>query len=333
MDFDPRHFLIKDRATFSQGIPRPGTCTFDLNATPEEIFAVMGKSPAPFMKRTKQGVYIELQPRDVHVSIDAGRACAGVGTPEEEYMELDHLQMVNFGVGFHVPRVANTDEPEQVAINLQLILHEPGEALPFVLVEMYRYKDNSANIQIETLSGIQVQEPITTHGAFVEFQADQRANRFRILFDGVEKWSTTYRAKVSPRFAVGVRAGTKIRIADSARIMLVTAPEQFSFKVPRPWRSICERPRELPAPPADHLGAPLGIFGRGRIFAGVEETRIFVGVQDSLGSPLTLFSKRVMSAEVLMTQNPEYLLSESLGRELQIVGRGTIQSEIKKVIE
>jgi|SRR5699024_2950180 len=238
---EPRHIFIKNRATYSQGIPRPGTCTFDLDASPEEIFAVMEKAPAPFMKRTKQGVYIELQPRDVHVSIDAGMACKGVGTPEEEYMELDHLQMVNFGVGFHVPRVANTDEPEQVAINLQLILHEPGEALPFVLVEMYRYKDNSANIQIETLSGIQVQEPVTTHGAFVEFQADQRAGRFRILFDGVEKWSTTYRAKVSPRFVVGVRAGTKIRIADSARIMLVTAPEQFSFKVPNPWRSICER--------------------------------------------------------------------------------------------
>src|SRR5690625_291680 len=261
MDFDPRHFLIKDRATFSQGIPRPGTCTFDLNATPEEIFAVMGKAPAPFMKRTKQGVYIELQPRDVHVSIDAGRACKGVGTPEEEYMELDHLQMVNFGVGFHVPRVANTDEPERVAINLQLILHEPGEALPFVLVEMCRYKDNSANIQIETLSGIQVQEPITTHGAFVEFQADQRAGRFRILFDGVEKWSTTYRAKVSPRVAVGVRAGTKIRIADSARIMLVTAPEQFSFKVPNPWRSICERPWDLPPVPEETLekGFALGL--------------------------------------------------------------------------
>src|SRR5690625_956795 len=253
MDFDPRHFLIKDRATFSQGIPRPGTCTFGLNATPEAIFAVLGNAPAPFMKRTKQGVYIALQPRDVHVSIDAGRACKGVGTPEEEYMELDHLQMVNFGVGFHVPRVANTDEPERVAINLQLILHEPGEALPFVLVEMYRYKDNSANIQIETLSGIQVQEPITTHGAFVEFQADQRAGRFRILVDGVEKWSTTYRAKVSPRFAVGVRAGTKIRIADSARIMLVTAPEQFSFKVPNPWRSICERPWELPALPKSYV--------------------------------------------------------------------------------
>src|SRR5699024_4941945 len=172
---EPRHIFIKNRATSAEVIPTPGTCTFDLNATPEETFAVMGNAAAPFMKRTKQGVYIELQPRDVHVSIDAGRACAGVGTPEEEYMELDHLQMVNFGVGFHVPRVANTDEPEQVAINLQLILHEPGEALPFVIVEMYRYKDNSANIQIETLSGIQVQEPVTTHCAFVEYQTDKRA--------------------------------------------------------------------------------------------------------------------------------------------------------------
>lgn len=276
---EPRHVFIKNRATYSQGIPRPGTCTFDLNASPEEIFAVMGKAPAPFMKRTKQGVYIELQPRDVHVSIDAGRACAGVGTPEEEYMELDHLQMVNFGVGFHVPRVANTDEPGQVAINLQLILHEPGEALPFVIVEMYRYKDNSANIQIETLSGIQVQEPITTHGAFVEFQADQRAGRFRILFDGVEKWSTTYRAKVSPRFAVGVRAGTKIRIADSARIMLVTAPEQFSFKVPNPWRSICERPRELPALPEDRNGA-VGLFAAPPV-GGSAEDKISANLTDS----------------------------------------------------
>lgn len=279
---EPRHVFIKNRATYSQGIPRPGTCTFDLNATPEEIFAVMGKAPAPFMKRTKQGVYIELQPRDVHVSIDAGRACAGVGTPEEEYMELDHLQMVNFGVGFHVPRVANTDEPEQVAVNLQLILHEPGEALPFVLVEMYRYKDNSANIQIETLSGIQVQEPVTTHGAFVEFQADQRAGRFRILFDGVEKWSTTYRAKVSPRFAVGVRAGTKIRIADSARIMLVTAPEQFSFKVPNPWRSICERPLEFPALPTDHLGA-VGLFAAPPV-GGSAEDKITANLSDSFGA-------------------------------------------------
>ena len=292
---EPRHVFIKNRATYSQGIPRPGTCTFDLNASPEEIFAVMGKAPAPFMKRTKQGVYIELQPRDVHVSIDAGRACAGVGTPEEGYMELDHLQMVNFGVGFHVPRVANTDEPEQVAINLQLILHEPGEALPFVLVEMYRYKDNSANIQIEKMSGIQVQEPITTHGAFVEFQADQRANRFRILFDGVEKWSTSYRAKVSPRFAVGVRAGTKIRIADSARIMLVTAPEQFSFKVPNPWRSACERPLEFPDVPSDFLGRARLLVGP--LSASSQESTLAARSEDWMGAvglgvgPLTATSR------------------------------------------
>lgn len=326
---EPRHVFIKNRATYSQGIPRPGTCTFDLNATPEEIFAVMGKAPAPFMKRTKQGVYIELQPRDVHVSIDAGRACAGVGTPEEEYMELDHLQMVNFGVGFHVPRVANTDEPEQVAINLQLILHEPGEALPFVLVEMYRFKDNSANIQIETLSGIQVQEPITTHGAFVEFQADQRANRFRILFDGVEKWSTTYRAKVSPRFTVGVRAGTKIRIADSARIMLVTAPEQFSYKVPDPWRSICQRPRALPDFPADFTPAALSM-GTGPLFGRVEDTTVRVTERDSTSaSPLMAAGPLFGGVRVsLFTEGRSDTIFSGVS-----MGSGVLFGGIKKVIE
>lgn len=326
---DPRQYFIKDRATYSQGIPRPGTCTFDMLASSDEIFVVMGKAPAPYMKRTNQGFFIELQPQEIHHPIDAGAGCKGIGTPEEEFMEVDHLQMVNFGVGFHLPRVANREDPSEIAINLQLILHEPGEPLPFVIVEMYRYKDNSANIQIETLSGIVYQAPVTTHGAFVEFRNDQRGNRFRILVDDEEHYSPSYKTKISPRVAVGVRAGTSITIADSARIMLVTAPEQFSFKVPDPWRSICQRPWALPDFPADSTPATLSM-GTGPLFGRVEDTTVRVTERDST-SASPLMAAGPLFGRVRVSQFTE-------GRSDTIfsgvsMGSGALFGGIKKVIE